>query len=250
MKYKLYPPDFWSHIQVSVDKALKQNPQPVAAFDADGTLWDTDLGEAFFRYQIDNSLIPLPEDPWQHYTDLKKKDRSIAYLWLAQILKGQSFAQVQAWATESLQALQPVPLFPEQQKLVELFLSRGVRVYIVTASVKWAVEPGALLLGLKHEHVIGIETKVEKGLVTETQEGIITHQAGKAEALLKATGGVAPFFCSGNTMGDLELLECSTDVRLAVSAASRDDKIFRTEDELQKLATQRGWHAHRFVLAE
>lgn len=252
MKYKLYPSEIWSHIHASIDKALLQNPRPIAAFDADGTLWDTDLGESFFRYKIDRNLVELPEDPWNHYFELKKKhgDPRTAYLWLAQILKGQKIDQVQTWAQESVKALAPVPVFEEQKKLIETFKSRGVQVYIVTASIKWAVEAGAALVGLTPDDVIGIETDVQDGVVTDRPQGIITHREGKAEALLHATGGKKPFFCSGNTMGDLELLECSTDLKLAVSAASRDDRIFRTEDDLQKLAMERGWLHHRFIVSE
>ncbi|HRO68145.1 MAG TPA: haloacid dehalogenase, partial [Pseudobdellovibrionaceae bacterium] len=98
------------------------------------------------------------------------------------------------------------------------------------------------------DDVIGIETAVQDGTVTDQAHGIVTHREGKTEALLHATGGRRPFFCAGNTMGDLELLECSTDLKLAVSAASRDDRLFKTEDELQKLAEERGWLHHRFIV--
>ena len=252
MKYKSYPTEIWSHIHTSIDKALLQNPRPIAAFDADGTLWDTDLGESFFQYQIDQKLVELPPDPWAHYRELKKKngDPRSAYLWLAQILKGQPLERVRDWASASVTAIQPVPVFSEQKKLIELFQSRGIQVYIVTASIQWAVEAGAALVGLTPKDVIGIRTEIQNGLVTDISEGVITHREGKAEALLRATGGQRPFFCSGNTMGDLELLECSQDLKLAVSASSQDDKLFKTENELQEEARRRGWFAHRFIQSE
>ena len=60
----------------------------IAAFDADGTLWDTDLGEGLFQYQIDHKLVALPEDPWGHYNWMKANvGNPQAYLWLAQICK-------------------------------------------------------------------------------------------------------------------------------------------------------------------
>jgi phosphoserine phosphatase len=249
MKYKQYSPETWARIEASIDRALAQDSAPVAAFDADGTLWDTDLGEGFFRYKIDRKLVSLPEDPWNYYVQLKKKngDPREAYLWLAQILKGQTRDQAQTWAKEAVESSHPLPIFPEQQKLIHLLKSKGVQVYIVTASIKWAVEPGSHALGLTHDDVIGIEVQTPDGTVSDQVKGIITHREGKPQALLNATGGKKPFLCAGNTMGDLELLEASTDLRIAVSASTPDDKLYKTEIELQELAKKRGWIAHRFV---
>ena len=53
MKYKTFSPELWQLIDRTLDEVLKSNPSPVAAFDADGTLWDTDLGENFrFRQEL------------------------------------------------------------------------------------------------------------------------------------------------------------------------------------------------------
>jgi phosphoserine phosphatase len=178
---------------------------------------------------------------------MKADDPKKAYLWLAQICKGQTLEQVHAWAREGVSAAAPVPIFIEQKRLIDLFLQKGVRIFIVTASVKWAVEPGAEMLGLKKENVIGIETYVDGGIVTERQKGLITYREGKVSALLEHTGGKKPFFASGNTMGDYQLLQSATHLSLAVSAASRDDKLFKTESELQENADKHGWQKHRFI---
>lgn len=252
MNYKQYSRPIWDAIEQATHRALEGGTTPVAAFDADGTLWDMDLGENFFHYLIDRRLVPLPPDPWNHYLEMKRLhgDPRPAYVWLAQILEGVSLDQAREWAKEAVEAIKPVPLFPEQKKLVELLKMHGVHVHIVTASVKWAVEPAAHLLGLDESDVIGIETKVVDGVITSQAIEPITYREGKAEALLQKTKGQAPFLASGNTIGDLHLLECATDVRLAVSAAARDDRIFKTEAELAKIAAERGWFSHRFILSE
>ena len=248
MKYINYSPDLWAQINKSIDRALQQDSTPVAAFDADGTLWDLDMGEVFFQYLIDHKLVPLPEDAFDRYEKMKKDiaGPQKAYLWLAQVMKGVELKVVREWASKSLVAMGPLPYFPEQKKLIELFTSRGVKVYIVTASVKWAVEPGTAIFGLPYEQVLGIETESEGGIVTDRQKGPITYRQGKAEALLKVTGGKKPFFSAGNTFGDLALLELSTDVKLAVTSTVPDDRLFRSEQELFNEATQRGWSKHRF----
>lgn len=247
MKYKDYSKDIWDRINTALDYALAKDSEPIAAFDADGTLWDIDLGEAFFQYQIDHKLIPLPDSPWDFYQELKKKDPSEAYLWLAQINHGQKLETVHKWAERAVEEIAPIPVFQEQKKIIDLFLSKGVKIYIITASVKWAVEPGAKLLGLGPDTVVGIETHIENELITQNQKGIITYQMGKVEALLERTSGKKPFFASGNTMGDFQLLNSASDLAMAVSAANQDDRLFRAENDLQAIAAQKSWIRHRFI---
>ncbi len=247
VKFKDYSDEVWQKINNTLEQVLQRDENPVAAFDADGTLWDTDLGEAFFDFLIENKKVPLPVDPWSHYENLKTQDLPTAYLWLAQILQNQSLETVREWAEEGVQALNQVPVFGPQKQLIDYFLMKNVQVFIVTASVKWAVEPGAHLLSLTKDNVIGIETEVVSGRVTDKQKGIITYRQGKVEALLARTHGKKPFFASGNSEGDQELLGCATHLSLAVSAAHRDDKLFKSESKLLKLAETKNWLSHRFV---
>ena len=247
MKYKDFSTEIWSAINTTLDEVLKVDSKPIAAFDADGTLWDIDLGETFFRYKIDNELVPLPENAWEHYEAMKAVDAPKAYLWLAQICQGKSLEQIHQWAREGVEQQSPLPLFLEQKKLIDLFISKGVQVYIITASIKWAVEPGAEILGLKKDNVLGVQTEIENGVISDRQKGLITYRQGKVDALLAQTGGKKPFFASGNTMGDYQLLQSATHMSLAVSAASRDDKLFKTETELRLKAEDHGWSFHRFV---
>lgn len=237
-------------IKDEIDRIVKGTPGPhYAAFDADGTLWDSDLGEALFDYQIRNQLVPLPEDPWKHYEDLKHQvSFPVAYLWLAQINKGIAIKQVQQWAVKAVEKLMPVPVLNSQKEIIAHLKSRGVHVYIVTASVKWAVEPGAHLLGLTPDNVIGITTKIDSsGHVTDAQDGPITYREGKVEAFLQKSGGVRPIFSAGNTLGDLPLLESSSALRLAVGAMPPGHKYYESERELIQIAQKQGWFFHSYL---
>jgi len=244
-RLKPFPAD---RLQTLLDDLERKRPQgrAVAAFDADGTLWNTDMGEAFFDYQIQHKLVPLPKDPWGHYNHLKDSvSHTVAYLWLAQILKDVPLTQVREWAQSSFSA-KPVPVFDEVWKILEKLKQLQVEVYIVTASITWAVEPGARHLGLAADHVIGIETEVSNGIVTERPKGVITYREGKSQALLARTGGVAPYFAAGNTEGDRWLLEGSSDLRLVMSSAPENTENFPTEQTMLRLASERGWHSHRY----
>lgn len=249
MNYKPYSSEIWSQIKSVVQQAKQKNEKLIAAFDADGTLWDTDLGENFFHYQIDQKHCVLPPDPFNHYLEMKKinNDPRPAYVWLAQINKGHAVEKVQKWAQEAFDLIQPRPIFGEQKALIDYLKSEGAEIYIVTASIKWAVEPGALALGLTADSVIGVCTVVENGVITDQPMYPITYRDGKTEALLAHTRNVKPFLASGNTMGDYELLQAATHVKLAVSAASRDDRLFKTEFELQQKAQENNWLSHRFI---
>lgn len=235
-------------LNATLDQVLADSAKtPIAAFDADGTLWDTDLGEQFFKWQIKNKVLKnLPADPWRHYRDWKESgDPRPAYLWLAQINQGHSLKEVRSWASQCVQDHAPVPIFEEQKKLISILQSRNIPIYVVTASVKWAVEPGAELLGIPRENVIGIATKEKSGVISNEQEGDITYREGKATALINKTGA-KPFLSSGNTLGDIALLDIATHIKLCVSAAKKDHELWPAEEKLRQEAKTRGWIIHEF----
>jgi phosphoserine phosphatase len=136
-----------------------------------------------------------------------------------------------------------------QKLLVAELLKRKIQIFVVSASTHWAVEAAVSLVGLNPECALGVKTKVVNGLVTKEQEGSITWREGKRTALLAKTQGVAPIFCSGNSSGDLHLLECSTLVRLAVqtqTVLSENTGLFQDEQKLLAIAKERGWLTHHF----
>ena len=248
LKYQDFQLNQWEEIELKLKKYfLTANLPHYAAFDADGTIWDEDAGEVFFQYQIENcNLKNLPTDPWKHYHDWKAHDPRGAYLWLAQINTGHSLAQIRAWAKDCYKSHKSWPYFEPQKKIIEWLKRHGVRVFIVTASIKWAVEPFVEFLGLHYDHVIGVETQVENGIITDSIRGRITWREGKPLSLLEKTQGVRPIFCSGNTTGDTALIESSQLIKMAVCSSSPGDELYNTEMDLQKLAIENQWYTHRF----
>lgn len=224
-----------------IEDALNSGAEPIAAFDADGTLWDTDAGENFFKYLDEKSLVELPNNAWEYYIEWHDREPVASFLWLAQICKGLPLTVVQEFATAGLTHFGEMPVFEHQRKLIAFLKSKGVKVYIVTASVKWAVEPAAELFGLAPEDVIGIQTEVVDGIVTDKQAGPITWREGKVDGILEATGGKKPFFAAGNTTGDLFLLECATHIAYAHCAAKPGELTHRTEVDLLAEAEKRNW---------
>lgn len=245
---------FMRELETRILKAKSEGANLVAAFDADGTLWDTDIGDQFFLYQIKHGNLPnMPKDPWQFYLDSKAKDRIKAYYWLAQISVGQKLSQVQEWATAAIAEYEKcsgeLPILKSSFKLVQFLKRQGVEVYVVTASVKWAVEPAAARFGISPDHVLGFHTEVDSGVVSDRPVLPATYRQGKADAILKANKGLQPFFCAGNTLGDIALLKCSSHIKLAFrtqSLESKDTHLLQEELALQNEALSSGWLHHAF----
>lgn len=246
---KPFPKEKLDAIKRQIDETLKKtDPQSaVAAFDADGTLWACDMGEGLFKYQIQHKLVDLPENPWEYYLKMHDEDAARAFLWLAQINAGQRIETVREWAARSVRSLEPVPIFSDVKEIIHHLQTAGVKTYVVTASVKWAVEPAASLVGIPKENVIGIKTKVVNGVVTDEQDGPITWREGKVTGLLEQTKGQRPIFAAGNTKGDLPLLESSTGLRMVLASAPKGHVNFSTEQEMLKLAQLYGWHSHSYI---
>lgn len=250
MKYTKFSQALWDKIHSALDLAQEQSSKSsrplYAAFDADGTLWDTDLGENFFQWQIKNKVIPnLPPDPWAYYRAEKSKpDPRPAYIWLAGINKGFPLTEVQSWAQKACDELRP-PIFEDQVKLIEELKKRQIDIRIVTASIKWAVEPGAKLVGLTKDHVIGVTTAVENGIITDKQDAPITYKQGKIEAL-RTLFGTDPILASGNSPGDSYILAAATHMALVVSATKESHELYPSEESLRQEAQAKGWTVHRF----
>jgi phosphoserine phosphatase len=244
----------WEQIQKDTQLEIQKSPNKrrIAAFDADGTLWDQDAGETFFDWQIHNShLANLPADPWEYYRSTKKVSPPEAYVWLARINSGQSLTQVRAWAKECFNQQPHWPVFESQRRLIQFLQKLDFEIFIVTASVKWAVEPVAALVGIDADHVLGVATKVIEGVVGTETVLPVTWRHGKAEALLNATNGVRPIFASGNTLGDISLLETATAVNLAIATQNPNREpfhngLFEEELKLQEAVKQHSWTLHHF----
>lgn len=243
-----FTPAFWDHLSTGLKAAATKIKGPkIAAFDADGTLWDSDAGETFFDWQIHNcGLKDLPPDPWDHYRMLKDPDPRVGYVWLAQINAGVSLDQVRAWAKKCFDHHPNWPVFASQKRLIDLLRELEFEIYIVTASVKWAVEPLALRVGIDFDHVLGVTTKVENGIVGTEPIQPITWRQGKADGLLSATGGVRPILACGNTYGDIALIETATHLQIAVSTQNQECGLYEEELKLTTEAQSRGWLQHKF----
>jgi phosphoserine phosphatase len=242
--------DLFKIVDTLRDFKIRHQGPYYAAFDADGTLWDYDIAEIFLQFEIDHKLLAFQSDPRKTYWDYKAHDPRRAYWFLAALHQGVPLATVREWAKAAIKE-NPPPVFRTAEKLLNELRALDYEIFVVSASTLWIVEQGAALLGFSPEQCFGVSTAVdEAGLVTDQWVEPITWREGKMQAILQATGGAAPFFACGNTIGDTELLKTSRGLSLAVRTSTSDfhPELISSENLLQEEARKNNWLTHAYRL--
>jgi HAD superfamily phosphoserine phosphatase-like hydrolase len=184
-------------------------PRRVAVFDADGTLWDKDIGEAFFRWQLaagklkrtcgDRDIHAIYEE----YEERVRQDRARGYAWIVQLMAGLRLRDVQAWS-DHVAWLWPNYRGP-MVALVAWLRQRGIETWIVSASNQWTVRSLSPYVGIDPEKALGIRTAVRKGIITDEIVFPLTCNEGKVETIRQEIS-LGPLLAFGDSMGDLEML--------------------------------------------
>ncbi len=246
----IVPENYTSLIKKNIETALKDSTaNPIAAFDADGTCWFSDVGRDFFQHQIDKNFFSKGSLTWDDYQKEEDKDITKGLFWLAEILEGLSLEEVRRFGDSFNQEVRP-SFIEHQKEIIKFLIEQNVQVYIVTASVKWTVEAAALELGIPRENVIGVQTEIENGIITKKQKGHLSWHEGKVNALLEHTNGKKPFFVSGNTTSDVPMMKISTHLRQVVRSVGPDSEIVNGESKALNIAKENGWHYLDFTKKE
>lgn len=242
------PKDYTEVLKKNILSALEDpKTERIAAFDADGTCWFSDVGRDFFDYQIETGFFPNGKTySWEDYQKVEDQDITLGLQWLAQILKGFSLNEVREFGKAYQKSVRP-DYIAHQKEIIEFLHAQEVEVYIVTASVKWSVEAAAEELGIKPSHIIGVETLVENGKITDQLTGPLTWREGKVEALLEKTNGKMPFFANGNTMSDIFMLREASHIKQVIHSAGKESSIYTGENAALKEAKEKNWHYADFI---
>jgi HAD superfamily phosphoserine phosphatase-like hydrolase len=212
-----------------------------AAFDADGTLWSDDIGEAFFQWLIAEKKLLHPYDRpdlFAEYERLNGIDKKIGYPYPVQAMAGLAEEQVRAWARDFAAKWRP-HIYDAQRALIRELRAAGCEVWIVSASNRWLIEAAAPHVGVEPRNVIGMSVLVREGRLTAEVEPPITYREGKVTALSQRFAE-PPWLVSGDAMTDFEMLEYAARVRLAIGPDDREP------NELLRRAAERGWLVQRF----
>jgi phosphoserine phosphatase len=214
----------------------------LACFDADGTLWAEDLGEALFRWLAAGDLLPHlgrgidPHAVWHEYEAKVAKNRADGYAWAVQCMAGLKEADLVTWCRQLASAW---PTYrPAMAGLVKGLRHAGYEVWLVSASNRWVIEAGAAWVGAKPDQVLGMGVELDGPRLSERRVTPLTCNQGKVDAIRQRLGRT-PDLAVGDSLGDLEMLE-SAALPLVIG---RHDK---PNADLPRIAAERGWPVHLF----
>lgn len=187
-------------------EALLDGVEGPVCFDADGTLWRGDVGDELVR----------DLGHFEEYEQRVKVDPVAGYTWAAELLVGRDPLDV-ALRCERLFALQEV--FSFVRPLLERL--KGKEVFIVSASPREAVLPGAKHLGVPPSRVIAVDS----ARPIPCGDGKVHHLEAR---------GLVPALAFGN--GDLDEPMLSYAKRAVVVAP-----LSGPENRLVEAARRNGW---------
>lgn len=222
-------------------RAALADPGCVWVTDADGTLWTDDIGEGFLKRLIEDRALVSPAargDVWKEYEDRVRADRAAGYAWAAQVMAGMREADVEARARAYAAEFVPAHLYPAMKALLEHARAQGCESWIVSASNEWIIRAAAPILGIEPSRGLGIRVAVHNGLLTDEVVPPVTFKTGKVEAIHTRIGRI-PSLVSGDSAGDVEMLEIATSAALFVRHAY-------TKSELLQSAQTNGWLVETF----
>lgn len=223
-----------------VDSVLALNPR-VAAFDCDGTLWAGDSGMKFLYWEIEEGLLSTQATQaimrrYDEYLAGKVGEDEMCGE-MVQIHRGISEKRIREFAARFSQSNVTPQFFPEMESLVEKLRHRGCEVWAVSSTNNWVIEESVKKVGIPADRVLAVQVAIENGVATD-RLGEITSGPGKARALREVLK--APLDISfGNSMFDLEMLELA-----------RHPFAVNPNDDLRKIAEQRGWPFYQPAIAK
>ena len=209
----------------------------LVAMDADGTLWPEDANNILLDYEIKNHLRDLTD-----LLDPRYKDDGFRYKRCELFAERQAGFTLQEFKSYCHKALSETPLhvFSFQRELLKYVKQKGMKIFIVTASLKWLVETAVEIYKLPIDGVLGVQTKLEENIITEELLRPVPVAGFKGEVFLKHNKGVPCFLAGGNTSSDVPLLKMA-EVPFVVHSADRENENFPAEEKLKEMAVQNNW---------
>ena len=236
-------------IKKRIIKAQKEvKPIHYVAFDADGTLWNNDVLYHFLEYQIQKGLLcgKRSRNLWQKLiSEPKNKKKNL--MAISNLFAGLTVREVRKRAQKAFDYF-PSGIFKEQKEFIKWLQNRGIKIYVVSASYKWALEPAIKAMGLPVDCIIAVENAVKNGVIHRKLKGEVSISGGKVRRLFEKTKKKRPLMAAGNTLWDADLIETASHVKMAVGCQSCFDfKLRKLEKKLADKAKKKGWLIHEFA---
>jgi HAD superfamily hydrolase (TIGR01490 family) len=218
-----------------IQSVLEKRPQ-LAIFDCDGTLWEADSGEKFFRWEMKRGLVSRQiadklTARYELYRQGKVSEDDMCGE-MVSMHEGLPVSELERAVTQFFPEVISSGIFPEMQVLTHEMIAAGCELWAISSTNDWVVREGVKAFGIAADHVIAACVAAENGSATGRLLRIPSGE-GKAIAIREVIGRI-PDAVFGNSRWDLAMLE------LAKNAYA-----VNPNPDLEAIARERGWTVYR-----
>lgn len=221
--------------QQFIASVLAKKPR-LAVFDCDGTLWEADSGEKFFRWEMKRRLVSqdIAEKltaRYELYREGKVSEDDMCGE-MVTMHRGLTEAEVQRAAHRFFEETFRSHIFPEMRDLVQRLRKAGCDVWAVSSTNEWVIRAGMQHVGISEEKVLAAAVRVVDGVITDQLLRVPSGE-GKPRAIHDAIGR-APEAAFGNSIWDAAMLQMA-----------HHPFAINPTPELEKVARQWKWPVHK-----
>ena len=222
--------------QIKNQIELQYSNKDFAVMDADGTLWYEDVNHILLKYQIKKGfdLSDLLSPFYRKGSHRHRRCEIFA--------QKQSGLKLEDFLIHCRSALKENPLhvFSFQKKLLKYLKEKGIPIIVVTASIKWLVEEAIQIYGLPVDQVLGVENKLNNGVICKEILKPTPTAHSKGEVVFKYNPNIRCLIAGGNTLADRPLLEMAK-IPFMVHSAKKENENFQMEKYFRNLALKQNW---------
>lgn len=229
-----FPRQTAAEIIARLDAELARHPGGIVAADADGTLWDGDVGDEIYdallaaRGVREPARAEMAAEAAAHGLSIEGDGNALAatlldgfkagtyppdrnYAMVAWAFAGWHVDEVRAFADRVIEAAHAATrVRPELHAVVHWAKDRGVEFYVVSASPVSIVVSAVARLGIDAAHVIGMTPDVDDGgVILPRLAGPAVYGKGKLEAIERARPGATLLGVFGDSAWDAAMLRAA-----------------------------------------